>query len=102
MSASTEQIEPHATAPTISTTHTLQFSGRCPLGPEDHYEASIHAGPRFIEAGFISKLVSELTSQPIYQEHLTQQLADRLCCRVVTQTRHGRVSTTCVADPSKK
>jgi hypothetical protein len=45
--------------------------------------------------------VDELTKQPIYQEHLTQKLADRLLARVKTVGPHadGRVRTTVVCRP---
>ena len=44
----------------------------------------------------------KLANEPMYQEHITHELACRFCVEVETvgTHMHGHVTTTCTEDPS--
>ena len=56
---------------------------------------------RVLKCEEVADAVATLTRAPIYQELLTQQLADRLQCKVKTVGRHtaGNIETTVVCRP---
>lgn len=87
------------------TIHRTTIVGECPLGCIDIYEAEFHVVSRVIEVGDIADAIREATEEPIYQEDLTQLLANNLGCKVVTRGMHTQkqvnFSSTCEAEPSK-
>lgn len=82
------------------TVHRTTIVGRCPHGCADVYAAEFHAGDRLVRVEDIQAAVDKLTAEPVYQEDLTQRLADAVGCRVVTVGPHGRCVTTCSAGPA--
>lgn len=85
----------------MTTIHRTTIVGKCPLGCADVYEAEFHVKSKLIEVGDIADAIKEATENPIYQENLTQLLADNIGCKVVTKGRHTQFETTCEAEPNK-
>jgi hypothetical protein len=83
----------------MQTVHRITIVGKCPLGCQDIYQAEFHISNKVIEVGDIADAIKEATENPIYQEVLTQLLADNTGCRVVTVGRHSQFETTCEAEP---
>lgn len=84
----------------MKTIHSTTIVGTCPLGCADIYHAEFHVdGPNVTPVENIQAVINELTKQPIYQEALTQALANRVGCKVVTRGRHMSFETTCEVDP---
>jgi hypothetical protein len=81
------------------TVHTTTIVGKCPHGCDDVYTAEFHVGNLFVSVESIAKIIAEIVGQPIYQELLTQELANRVGCKVKTRGMHGRFSTDCTATP---
>lgn len=82
--------------------HVLTIKSRCPVdNAEDTYEAVVTVKNRLLDCEYICRVVDELTQKPIFQERLTQEMADRLMTTVVTAGTHcgGRVRTTCRCKP---
>lgn len=75
--------------------HTLTVVGTCPVdGSRDFYRCVVTTD-RIIDVELILGKVGELTSDPIYQEDLTVELAVALQATVETTGGHSRVSTYC-------
>ncbi len=85
----------------MQTVHRTTIIGKCPLGCDDLYDAEFHVTNTFIEVGDIFDAIKEATEEPIYQEALTQILADNIGCKVITKGRHMQFETTCEAEPNK-
>lgn len=82
-----------------TTIHRTTIVGKCPHGCPDIYAAEFHVGGNLVTVERIQDAIDHYTSEPIYQEDLTQRLADALACSVVTVGAHGRFETTCNAMP---
>jgi NADPH-dependent 7-cyano-7-deazaguanine reductase QueF len=81
--------------------HHLIVDSTCPIdGAPDKYDVFVYAD-RVVECEEIVKHVAELTSDPVFQEQFTQNLADRLECRVKTVGTHvrGKVMTVVICEP---
>lgn len=63
------------------------------------YEAEFHVPDVVVTVETIQAEIDAATAEPIYQEHLTQRLANRIGCNVVTVGTHGRFETECRAEP---
>ena len=83
------------------TVHRTTIVGECPRGGTDVYEVEFHVDNLVITVESIQAEIDRATQEPIYQESLTQTLADRLDCQVVTSGRHGRFVTESRADPER-
>lgn len=81
------------------TRHRTTVVGKCPHGCADVYEAEFEIADRVITVESIQSEIDAATAEPIYQESLTQRLADRVGCVVTTTGTHGRFLTTCRAEP---
>jgi GTP cyclohydrolase I len=70
-------------------------------GDADAYDCFVYTTDRLLPCEEVAKAVEQLTQAPIYQEALTQQLADRLRAKVKTVGRHtaGNIETTVVCHP---
>lgn len=79
-------------------THSMQITGRCPLECADAYEATFRTR-RLIPVEVIIAAVKVYTIAPIFQEQLTQQLADCLQCEVELVGTHSNVRSTVVSLP---
>ncbi len=82
-----------------TTVHRTTIVGKCPHGCPDVYEAEFHIENRVVTVESIQAEIDRATEAPIYQESLTQTLADRIGCPVVTSGAHGRFMTECRAVP---
>ena len=80
-------------------THRTTIVGKCPHGCQDIYQAEFHVDHRVITIESIQEAIDTTTEKPIYQEDLTQALANKVGCKVITKGSHGRFETTCVSDP---
>jgi len=75
-------------------THEIQVYGRCPVdGKSDSYDVTITT-MKVIKVEDIIVAV-EAIEWPVFQEEMTQQLADRLGCRVRSVGFHSGIKTTC-------
>lgn len=77
-----------------NTVHRTTIIAKCPHGGPDVYEAEFHTAS-LLTVETIQAEIDEATREPIYQEHLTIRLAEKLECAVVTIGRHGRFQTEC-------
>ena len=87
----------------MTTVHSTQFFGKCPLGCVDIYFAeftviSFGAGARVLMVEDIQHQIDRLTETECTQEQLTYSLASALNCRVKTTGTHSRFQTVCVAE----
>jgi hypothetical protein len=89
----------HKEAVMLATVHRTTIVGRCPHGCADVYEAEFHVSGRVLIVEAIQEAIDAATAEPIYQEALTQRLADRLDCAVVTRGAHGKFLSECRAEP---
>jgi GTP cyclohydrolase I len=85
----------------MQTIHRTTIVGKCPHGCPDLYAAEFHVEDRVIMVEDIQAAIDDLTREPVYQEALTQALADRLSCVVETRGVHGRFLTECRAEPKE-
>jgi hypothetical protein len=75
-------------------THEIQVYGRCPVdGKSDSYDVTITT-MKIIKVEYIIAVVDAI-EWPVFQEEMTQQLADRLGCRVRSIGYHSGIKTTC-------
>ena len=82
--------------------HRLWIDSSCPVdGAADRYECVVDVSGRVVKCEEIVEAVEVLTKKPIFQEGLTQALADRLNATVVTKGTHvkGRVETLVICHP---
>lgn len=78
--------------------HQLQISGICPInGVRDSYVATVRI-KRMLTVEEIIERADNLSKsmEPMFQEQLTQALADLLCAEVETVGYHSGVRTTVV------
>lgn len=84
-------------------THELQITGVCPVdGTTDVYELTVVCVDRVLPVEWILKAVTHVTQGPVFQEDITQQLADELHADVTTSGCHSSVRTQCEASPKKE
>ena len=83
----------------MRTIHRTTIVAKCPLGTMDVYEAEFDVGARFIAVETIQACINSLTRVPVFQEKLTQVLANAVQCRVTLRGSHGAFDTECVAEP---
>jgi hypothetical protein len=83
----------------MKTIHRTTIVGRCPHGCDDVYEAEFRISDRIVVVESIQEAINESTADPIYQEELTQKLADLIGCEVATKGVHGPFCTECIANP---
>jgi len=75
-------------------THEMQVYGECPIdGKPDIYDVTFITR-RFIKVEDIAAAVKDIPS-PVFQEMMTQQLADKLGCKVRSVGYHSGIKTTC-------
>ena len=81
--------------------YQLTATAICPVdgNRRDVYELRV-AADHMIPVEEILAAASAFSDRAVFQEDLTQQLADRLDARVVTAGDHSGVATRCVARPS--
>lgn len=83
---------------TVETRHRLKIVALCPVNDShDIYEVEV-VTDAVLPVEEILDAVAELTRQPIYQETLTEELADRLKATVTSYGSHSGVRTVCVAE----
>lgn len=73
-------------------TYSLNIHARCPAdGTLDLYDLVVE-GPEMLAVETLLEIVRELTDEPIYQEDLTERLAERLAgWKVTLRGDHSRV-----------
>ncbi len=82
----------------IVTQHRLTFTAICPVnGSRDVYQMTVETSET-IEVERILAAVEQATKEPVYQESLTQWLADGLGATVTTEAVHSGVETRCKAE----
>lgn len=80
----------------MKVTHETTIRATCPVnGAFDTYVATFEAN-RLIKVEDILEAIKGLPTK-LYQEQITQYLAAKLDCRVVTIGYHSGVKTTCSA-----
>jgi GTP cyclohydrolase I len=86
----------------VRTRHHIVIRSTCPVDhTSDQYDAYVYVNSQVLACEEVAAAVEALTQEPVFQERLTQDLADRLGCRVKTKGRHvaGGIETTCVCEP---
>lgn len=83
----------------MKTVHRTTIVGKCPHGCPDVYSAEFHIADRIITVESIQAEIDAATKEPVYQEDLTQRLANRVGCNVATVGSHGQFETECRAEP---
>jgi hypothetical protein len=73
-------------------THTTIITGKCPHGCPDVYKATFET-ERLIPVEVIQAAITCYTLAPVYQEDLTERLAECLQCRVTLKGGHGEFVT---------
>jgi hypothetical protein len=84
--------------------HYVEIRATCPVnGDADRYDAFVYVEGRVLRCEDVAEAVEQLTREPVYQETLTQALADRLGAKVKTVGRHtaGNVLTTVLCWPGR-
>ncbi len=86
----------------MKVTHKFIIKSKCPVdGTEDSYRATV-TPKKFVMVEEILDVVAEITGTPIYQEDMTQQLAEMIEGEVTTVGRHSGVVTTVTANVTKR
>lgn len=83
--------------------HHVIIQSTCPVDrSEDRYDCYVYSR-RLLKCEDVIAAVGQLTTAPVFQELLTQRLADVLGCKVKTSGLHvrGTVRTTVVCRPGK-
>ena len=86
----------------MKTRHHVLIRSTCPVnGDTDFYDCFVYTTTRVLPCEEVADAVERLTQGPVFQEVLTQQLADQLRCKVMTIGRHtaGKIETTVVCRP---
>lgn len=82
--------------------HTLTVVARCPVDDSvDVYQCTIRTN-RLVMVEKITEAVSKLTTAPITQEELTDELCTALGCEVETTGTHGRTESKVTCYPAGK
>lgn len=77
--------------------YELHIRCKCPVNNgEDEYKLSLESA-HMIEVETILAAVTQLTTAPVYQEALTEGLAEKLNAAIITVGYHSGVKTTCRA-----
>lgn len=82
--------------------HHIEIRSVCPVnGDADRYDCWVYVVNRVLTCEAVAEAVEDLTCKPVFQESLTQALANRLKAKVKTAGRHtaGNVLTTVVCEP---
>jgi len=82
--------------------HQIEVRATCPVnGDADLYRCWVVVRDRVLKCEDVAEAVADLTREPVFQESLTQALADRLRAKVKTVGRHtaGNVLTTVICEP---
>jgi hypothetical protein len=82
--------------------HRIVIDAVCPVnGDPDTYVCDVYP-LTLLFCETVELWARELTEEPVTQEWLTQQLADKLGCAVRTKGTHcrGKVETVCICHPS--
>jgi hypothetical protein len=75
-------------------THEVQVYGRCPVDDKsDSYDVTVTT-MKIIKVEDIIAAIDAI-QWPVFQEEMTQQLADNLGCRVRSVGYHSGIKTTC-------
>ncbi len=85
-------------------THKFSLVCRCPVNNDvDYYECEVTV-TRLVKCEDVLTAVNNYTGDTVFQEQLTQALADDLGADVVTRGMHvgGKVETTCRCEPSER
>jgi hypothetical protein len=86
----------------MKTRHHIVIRASCPVdNTEDRYDTFVYVNGRVLKCEEIAAAAEELTREPVFQEQLTQLLANKFCCKVKTRDRHraGGIETVCVCEP---
>ena len=89
----------------MKTRHHILIRSTCPVnGDADFYDCFVYTANRVLKCEEVAEVVEDLTRAPVYQEVLTQQLAERLQTKVKTVGRHaaGNIETTVVCRPTRR
>ena len=82
--------------------HHIEVRSTCPVnGDADLYQCFVYVRDRVLKCEDVADAVADLTREPIFQESLTQALANRLQAKVKTAGRHtaGNILTTVICEP---
>lgn len=82
--------------------HQIEIHSTCPVnGDTDLYQGFVYVRDRVLTCEEVAGVVADLTRGPVFQEQLTQDMADRLQARVKTVGRHtaGNIRTTVLCNP---
>ena len=78
----------------MKVTHEIEVRGICPVDLSfDVYQVKI-SSMRIVQVEDIISVVNAL-KWPLYQEEMTQQLAEKLKCSICSVGYHSSVKTTC-------
>lgn len=81
--------------------HTLTIVAACPVNDgRDVYEATFRLN-RLVKVEDLQVLVEDYNGTRIFQEELTQELADHMRCEVETRGMHGNVRSRVVCKPKR-
>lgn len=79
--------------------HTLTVCARCPVNElRDVYEVTFRLN-RLIKVEELLTITGEYSGKKIFQEELTQAMADRLQCIVESRGTHSGVKTKVICEP---
>jgi hypothetical protein len=83
----------------IKVVYRTEIAAICPVdGSRDIYRVTIRSD-WLIPVEEILATIAAATGDPVYQENLTQTLADEIGAKVITTGRHSGVETRCTAWP---
>lgn len=83
----------------MNVTHRLTITANCPVDDQaDVYRVTVETD-RVLPVETILEGVAALTRQPLFQEELTERLAELLGAVVTTKGTHTGVRTVVVHDP---
>ena len=78
----------------MKVTHDVRVYGRCPVdGKSDYYDVTVTT-MKVIKVEDIIAVV-EAIKWPVFQEEMTQQLANSLGCSIRSVGYHSGIKTTC-------
>lgn len=76
-------------------THKTSIVCKCPISNHSDYYVAEFKTTKLIQVENIAEAIQKHTRSPIFQEHLTKNLAEELQCEVTTAGRHGDFTTGC-------
>ena len=75
--------------------HKMTVHAQCPVDPRttDYYSV-VFEREKLLHVELLRMFLDEVRGEALYQEDLTQHLANKACCRVTTVGLHGTTETT--------